>query len=112
MRALIELLQVCFFLIFLLITPKVRVQEVIDSVANENKEEAQIRDITVITEKIDETYYAWAEGQFIGQAESQRNLAKMLIDKFGNQNFVFPQMKITTTKDKEVSSYGIEKTIH
>lgn len=112
MKTLIDLVLALFSLLVLLVTPKERVQEIVDSMMGEGAEEEPIRTISVSTEKIDEIYYAWAEDQFIGQAESPSELAKILYSTFGNHNLVFPPMKITTTKDKEVSSYGIEKTIH
>jgi hypothetical protein len=111
MKALIQLVIAMISLVALILTPKERVQEIVNSVMGDKTEEETIRTISVTTEKIDETYYAWAEGQFMGQADTPADLAKALYKKLGNHNLIFPPMKITTTKDKEVSSYGIEKTI-
>jgi hypothetical protein len=112
MKALIDLVFALFSLFVLLVTPKERVKEIVDSVMGDNTEKETVRTISVTTEKIDETYFAWAEGQFMGQADTPADLAKTLYKKLGKHHLVFPPMKITTTKDKEVSSYGIKKTIH
>ena len=91
-------------------TSKERVEAVVNRFESEQPDENIPSKIVIDTEKIDEEYYAWHNGAFVGQAQSPKALAKVLLDKFGKADLIFPPMKITTTT--KVSQNGIKKTIH
>jgi hypothetical protein len=110
MKALTDLILAIISLFILLFTSKERVEAVTNSFVSEQPDENIPSKIVIDTEKIDEEYYAWHNGAFVGQAQSPKALAKVLLDKFGKADLIFPPMKITTTT--KVSQNGIEKTIH
>ena len=110
MKALTDLILAIISLFILMFTSKERVEAVVNRFESEQPDENIPSKIVIDTEKIDEEYYAWHNGAFVGQAQSPKALAKVLLDKFGKADLIFPPMKITTTT--KVSQNGIEKTIH
>jgi hypothetical protein len=113
MKALTDLILAIISLFILLFTSKERVEAVANSFVSEQPDapdENIPTKIVIVTEKIDDEYYAWHNGTFVGQAQSPKALAKVLLDKFGKSDLIFPPMKITTTT--KVSQHGNEKTIH
>jgi hypothetical protein len=110
MKALTDLILAIISLFILLFTSKERVEAVVNRFESEQPDENIPSKIVIDTEKIDEEYYAWHNGAFVGQAQSPKALAKVLLDKFGKADLIFPPMKITTTT--KVSQNGIKKTIH
>jgi hypothetical protein len=110
MKALTDLILAIISLFILMFTSKERVEAVVNRFESEQPDENIPSKIVIDTEKIDEEYYAWHNGAFVGQAQSPKALAKVLLDKFGKADLIFPPMKITTTT--KVSQNGIKKTIH
>lgn len=86
MNIMLEILMLIFALIF---HKKIHETMTENVESTDEAPRVQIPTVKIFTENINGIYYAWKNGvEFIGQSESPRDLARLLITKYPNTELI------------------------